>query len=86
MQQLGYCTLTIQVYIYTTIYNKTCNSYTGPTIKVEEEGFLKDVKVIPNLAKAQFTQSVMEAFSTLFPPPRYPSTCKTLYILYCVDY
>jgi len=44
--------------------------YTGPTIKVEEEGFLKDVKVIPNLAKAQFTQSVMEAFSTLFPPPR----------------
>ena len=55
--------------------------HTGPTIKVEEEGFLKDVKVIPNLAKAQFTQSVMEAFSTLFPPPRYPSTCRTLYIL-----
>jgi len=44
--------------------------YTGPTIKVAEEGFLKDIKVIPSLAKAQFTQSVMDAFSTLFPPPR----------------
>ena len=44
--------------------------YAGPTIKVMEDGLLRDIKVSPSLAKVQFSQSVMEAFSTLFPPPR----------------
>ena len=46
------------------------HAYAGPTIKVVEDGLLRDIKVIPSLAKVQFSQSVMEAFSTLFPPPR----------------
>jgi len=37
---------------------------------VADDALLKDIKVSPSLAKVQFTQSVMEAFSTLFPPPR----------------
>eukprot|EP00092_Neocalanus_flemingeri_P033737 GFUD01036676.1.p1 GENE.GFUD01036676.1~~GFUD01036676.1.p1 ORF type:complete len:613 (+),score=202.94 GFUD01036676.1:73-1911(+) len=45
-------------------------AYQGPTIKVAEDALLKDIKVSPSLAKVQLTQSVMEAFSTLFPPPR----------------
>ena len=44
--------------------------YKGPTIGVADDALLKDIKVSPSLAKVQFTQSVMEAFSTLFPPPR----------------
>jgi hypothetical protein len=42
----------------------------GPTMKVVEDALLKDIKISPSLAKVQFTQSVMEAFTSLFPPPR----------------
>jgi len=44
--------------------------YTGPSIKVAEDEFLKDFKISSGLSKVQFSQSVLEAFSTLFPPPR----------------
>jgi hypothetical protein len=42
----------------------------GPTMKVVEDALLKDIKITPSLAKVQFTQSVLEAFTSLFPPPR----------------
>jgi len=44
--------------------------YNGPTIKVADDALLKDMQASPTLAKNQFSQSVMEAFATLFPPPR----------------
>merc|ERR1719318_2261754 len=47
-----------------------CPDYTGPTLKVEETSQLKDIKVVPSPAKTLYTQSVMEAACTLFPPPR----------------
>ena len=34
---------------------------------------MKDIKVSPGPAKQQFNKSVLEAFSTLFPPPRLSS-------------
>ena len=39
-------------------------------MKVVEDALLKDIKITPSLAKVQFTQSVMEAFPSLFPTPR----------------
>ena len=39
-------------------------------MKVVEDALLKDIKISPSLAKVQFTQSVMEAFTSPFPPPR----------------
>ena len=47
--------------------------YKGPTLNVTEDALMKDIKVSPGLAKVQFNQSVLEAFSTLCPPPRLSS-------------
>ena len=38
-----------------------------------EDALMKDIKVSPGPAKQQFNKSVLEAFSTLFPPPRLSS-------------
>jgi len=45
-------------------------NYDGPFIKVADDEVFNDVKVSQSVSKAQFNQSVMEAFTTLFPPPR----------------
>ena len=45
-------------------------SFSGPFIQTNTDPLIHDIKLPTSLAKVQFTQSVMEAFSTLFPPPR----------------
>lgn len=47
--------------------------YTGSTLSVQDDALMKDIKVSPGLAKVQYNKSVLEAFSTLFPPPRLSS-------------
>lgn len=44
--------------------------YTGSTLSVEDDALMKNIKVYPGVAKVQYNKSVLEAFSTLFPPPR----------------
>jgi len=47
--------------------------YTGSTLSVEDDALMKNIKVYPGVAKVQYNKSVLEAFSTLFPPPRLSS-------------
>ena len=44
--------------------------YSGPTISVQDDALMKEIRVSPGLAKVQYNKSVLEAFSPLFPPPR----------------
>ena len=47
--------------------------YTGPWLTISEDSLIRDIKVSPGLAKVQFNQSVLEAFTSLCPPPRVAS-------------
>ena len=47
--------------------------YDGPTVTVEEDALIKDVKISPSSAKLQFNQTVLEAVRTLCPDPKYSS-------------
>merc|ERR1719153_1337113 len=47
--------------------------YQGPLLNTAEESLLRDIKVSPSLAKVQLSQSVLEALSTIAPPPRFLS-------------
>ena len=50
------------------------DNYSGPSLTISSgDSLIRDVKVSPGLAKVQFNQSVLEAFSTLCPPPRLSS-------------
>ena len=44
--------------------------YKGSTLSVQDDALMKDIKISPGLGKVQYNKSVLEAFSTLFPPPR----------------
>jgi len=50
---------------------KIYKNYKGPTINISEDALLRDIKPLPSLPKVQFCQAVMEAFVSLFPPPRF---------------
>jgi len=45
--------------------------YKGPTLSIEEDALLRDIKISPSLDKMKLTQTVVEAFSNLVPAPRF---------------
>jgi len=49
-------------------------TYRGPTINLGDDALLLDTRPAMSLAKAKFNQVVLEAFSSLYTPPRFLAT------------